>query len=101
MRNPVKRHMHKAVRASVVASKRRSLLLDTTLRESTELLFESDLDKETKGFTGYSVDYTVLDELSEIIWEENSCNSCNSCLNDVGCSSVMLDSCIDDFEGEK
>ena len=98
MRNPVKRHMHKAVRASVVASRRRSMLLDTTLRESTELAFESDLDKETKGFTGYSVDLWVLDELSQIIWEENSCNSC---LNDVGCSSVMLDSCIDDFEGEK
>ncbi len=83
MRNPVKRHMHKAVRASVVASKRRSMLLDTTLRESTEILFESDLDKETIPF------------------EDSYNDGCNGCLNDIGCSSVMIDSYIDDFEGEK
>jgi hypothetical protein len=90
MRNPVKHHMHKSVRASVVLSKRCSLQSEATLRDAAQSLSEEILDSETMCFDGYSIDYVVLDELSEII-----CRG-SACLGDIGSSSILIDDCEED-----
>lgn len=54
------------------------MLLDTTLRENTELLFEGQFDTETMHFEG------ILECIDD--------DYCNGSLIDVGCSSVMIDS---------
>jgi hypothetical protein len=69
IRNPVKRHMHKSVRASVVLSKRRSLQSEATLREMSEVVSESQIDSETMCFD----------------------DALQGCMTDVGCSSVYID----------
>jgi hypothetical protein len=68
-RNPVAKHMHKSVRASVVLSKRRSLQSEATLREMSEVVSESQIDSQTMCFD---------DDLQ-------------GCMTDVGCSSVYID----------
>jgi hypothetical protein len=85
IRNPVAKNMHKSVRASVVPQKQRLLKSEATLRDARELLSESLFNSETMCFDGYSIDYIVLDELSEIICEENAC------LGDIGSSSILID----------
>jgi hypothetical protein len=85
IRNPVARHINTFNKPSVVASKRRSLQSEATLRDEREVLSESLFDSETKGFDGYSVDLWVLDEMSEVIHEENACLGC------IGCSSIEVD----------
>ena len=69
MRNPVKRHMHKSVRTSVVLSKRCSLQSEATLRDAAQNLSEEILDSETMCFD---------DDLQ-------------ACMNCVGCSSIEID----------
>jgi len=88
--NIVAKYMHKSVRASVVLSKRRSLQSEATLRDARELLSENLLDSQTMCFDGYSIDYVVLDELSEIICDGNTC------LGDVGSSSILIDDSEED-----
>ena len=89
-RNPVAKHMHKSVRASVVLSKQRKLKSEATLREMSEVVSESQIDSQTMCFNGYSIDYVVLDEWSEIICEGNAC------LGDIGSSSILIDDCEED-----
>jgi hypothetical protein len=69
IRNPVKRHMHKAVRASVIASKRRSLLLSAMTRDEEENDSMGQFDKETM----------FLDDALQ------------GYMTDVGCSSIEID----------
>lgn len=68
MRNPVKRHMHKAVRASIIASKRRTLLLSAMTRDEEE---NDSMGQFGKGIIGFDRDL-------------------QGSLNDIGCSSVSI-----------
>ena len=86
IRNPVKRHMHKSVRASVVLSKRCSLQSEATLRDAAQSLSEELLDSESGAIVGI-----CWDELSEMDW-----SACESVLNSVNCSSVSVDDCEED-----
>lgn len=90
MKNPVAKHLNTFNKPSVVASKRRSLQSEATLREMSEVVLECQFDSQTKGFDGYSMDYVVLDELSEIICEGNAC------LGDIGSSSILIDDSEED-----
>jgi hypothetical protein len=90
MRNPVAKNLYTFNKPSVVLSKRRSLQSEATLRDARELLSENLLDSQTMCFDGYSIDYVVLDELSEIICDGNTC------LGDVGSSSILIDDSEED-----
>ena len=85
MRNPVKRHMHKAVRASVVASKRRSMLLDTTLRDAREDAQNELVEPKTITF----------ESGSEVHWDYSE-DCLQGCLNDIGSSSIFIDDTEED-----
>lgn len=67
-RNPVAKHMHKANKPAVIASTRRSKLLDASLRDG-----EEDLANE------------LLD--SEIMYSDDALQGC---LDDLGCSSISI-----------
>jgi hypothetical protein len=69
MKNPVAKHMHKSVRASVVLSKQRKLKSEATLREMSEVVSENQIDSQTMCFD---------DDLQ-------------ACMNCVGCSSIEID----------
>jgi hypothetical protein len=69
IRNPVKRHMHKSARASVVLSKQRKLKSEATLREMSEVVSEGQIDSQTMCFD---------DDLQGY-------------MTDVGCSSIEID----------
>ena len=69
IRNPVARHINTFNKPSVVASKRRSLQSEATLREMSEVVLECQFDSESLCF----------DE------------DCNGCLNCVGCSNLEID----------
>ena len=85
MRNPVKRHMHKSVRASVEASKRRSLQSEATLQDARE-----------DALNGLECSQTLTFESgSEVHWDESE-DCCESVLNSVNCSSVSIDDCEED-----
>ncbi|MGL5013052.1 MAG: hypothetical protein ACRC6V_02020 [Bacteroidales bacterium] len=77
-RNPVKRHMHKAVRASIIASKRRSLLLSAMTRDEEENDSIGQFSKETIGFASGS----------SICWDSPD-DALQGCLDCVGCSSIF------------
>lgn len=79
-RNPVKRHMHKAVRASVIASKRRSLLLSVMTRDEEENDSIEQFGKEIIGFASGS----------SVCWDSSD-DALQGCLTDVGCSSISID----------
>ena len=85
MKNPVARHINTFNKPSVVASKRRSLQSEATLREMSEVVSESQFDSQSLCFDGHSIDLWVLDEMSEVIHEENACLGC------IGCSSIEVD----------
>lgn len=80
MRNYVAKHMHKSVRASVVSSKRRSLLLSAMTGDEEENDSLQESSKETIGFASGST----------VCWD-NSDNALQGCLTDVGCSSISID----------
>jgi len=80
MRNPVKRHMHKSVRASVEASKRRSLQSEATLQEMSESLLNDAVEPQTITF----------ESGSEVHWDYSE-DSLQGCMNDVGSSSISID----------
>lgn len=69
MKSPVARNMNTFNKPSVVASKRRSLQSDASLRNAAQSLSEEILDSETVCFDG----------------------GCNGHLNDLGCSSISID----------
>jgi hypothetical protein len=69
IRNPVKHHMHKSVKASVVLSKRRSLQSEATLREMSEVVLESQIDSQIMCFD----------------------DAIQGCMTDIGCSSISID----------
>ena len=69
MKNPVAKHMHKSVRASVVLSKQRKLKSEATLREMSEVVSEGQIDSQTMCFD---------DDLQ-------------ACMNCVGCSGIEID----------
>lgn len=80
MRNPVKRHMHKSVRGSVITSKRRSLQSEATLRDARE-----------DALNGLECSQTITFESgSEVHWDESE-DCCESVLNSVNCSSIEVD----------
>lgn len=81
--NIVAKHMHKSVRASVVASKRRLLQSEATLRDARE-----DALNELE-----CIQTITFESGSEVHWDESE-DCCESVLNSVNCSSVS----IDDFE---
>lgn len=85
MKNPVARNMNTFNKPSVVASKRRSLQSEATLRDAREDALNELECSQTKGFDGHSIDLWVLDEMSEVIHEENACLGC------IGCSSIEID----------
>lgn len=74
MKNPVARNMNTFNKPSVVASKRRSLQSEATLREMSEVVPECQFDSESLCF----------DE------------DCNGCLNDIGSSSILIDDSEED-----
>ena len=80
IRNPVKRHMHKSVRASVVTSKRRSLQSEATLRDAREDALNGLECSQTITFVSGST----------ICWDESE-DSLQGCLNDIGSSSILID----------
>ena len=80
IRNPVAKNMHKSVRASVEASKRRSLQSEATLRDARE-----DALNELE----YSQTIT-FESGSEVHWDESE-DCCESVLNSVNCSSIEVD----------
>jgi hypothetical protein len=79
-RNPVAKHMHKSVRASVEPSKRRSLLLSAMTRDEEENDSVEQFSKEIIGF----------DSGSSICWDSSD-DALQGCMTDVGCSSVYVD----------
>ena len=76
MKNPVARHINTFNKPSVVASKRRSLQSEATLREMSEVVLECQFDSESLCF----------DE------------DCNGCLNDIGSSSISVNTFEDEGE---
>jgi hypothetical protein len=85
IRNPVKRHMHKSVRASIVLSKQRKLKSEATLRDAAQSLSGGILDSGTITFVSGST----------VCWDESE-DCCESVLNSVNCSSVSIDDCEED-----
>lgn len=85
MRNPVKRHMHKSVRPSVVAHKKTSLKSEASLRDAAQSLSEEIVENHTFAFTNHGVVY----------WDESE-DCLQGCLNDVGSSSISID-CEEDL----
>lgn len=86
MRNPVKRHMHKSVRASVVLSKQGKLKSEAALRDAAQSLSEEVLDSQSGTIVGI-----YWDELSEMDW-----SACENVLNSVNCGSVSISDCEED-----
>lgn len=80
MRNPVKHHMHKSVRASVEPCKKTFLKSDATLRDAREIVSEGLFDSETMCFDD----------------DGNGC--CTGCLGDIGCSSISVNTFEDEGE---
>ena len=80
MRNPVKRHMHKSVRGSVITSKRRSLQSEVTLRDAREDAQNELVEPKTITFVSGSA----------VCWDESE-DCCESVLNSVNCSSIEID----------
>ena len=76
MKNPVARTMNTFNKPSVVACKRRSLKSEATLREMSEVVLECQFDSESLCF----------DE------------DCNGCLNDIGSSSISVNTFEDEGE---
>lgn len=68
-RNPVKHHMHKSVRASIIASKRRLLLQSAMTRDG----------EENDSLQGFSKETMCFDD------------GLQGCMNCVGCSSISID----------
>ena len=85
MRNPVKRHMHKSVRTSVIAHKKTSLKSEATLREMSESLLNEAVEPKTITFVSGSA----------VCWDESE-DCLQGCLNDVGSSSILIDDCDED-----
>ena len=80
MKNPVKHHMHKSVRASVVPQKQRLLKSEATLRDAREDALNELECSQTLTF----------ESGSEVHWDESE-DCCESVLNSVNCSSVSID----------
>ena len=80
MRNPVKHHMHKSARASVITSKRRSLQSEATLRDAREDAINELECSQTITFEGGS----------EVHWDESE-DCLQGCMNSVNCSSIEID----------
>ena len=89
MRNPVKHHMHKSVRASVEPSKRRSLQMDATLRDAREDALNELECSQTSTFESGST--VCWDEISDM-----HCDALQGCLSDIGSSSILIDNCEED-----
>ena len=85
MRNYVAKHLHKSTRASVVASKRRSLQSEATLRDAREDALNELVDSKTITFVSGST----------ICWDESE-DSLQGCLNDIGSSSISIDDTEED-----
>ena len=80
MKNPVARHINTFNKPSVVASKRRSLQSEATLRDAREdALNELECSQTITFESG-----------SEVHWDESE-DSLQGCLNDVGSSSISID----------
>lgn len=89
IRNPVAKHMHKSVRASVITSKRRSLQSEATLRDAREDALNGLECSQTITFVSGST----------ICWDEISdmhCDALQGCLSDIGSSSILIDNCEED-----
>lgn len=69
MRNPVKRHMHKSVQASVEPDKKHLKQSDAILRDADQIVSEGLFYSETMDIDG----------------------DLQGCLNDIGCSSIEID----------
>ena len=85
MKNPVARHINTFNKPSVVASKRRSLQSEATLRDARE-----------DALNGLECSQTLTFESgSEVHWDESE-DSLQGCLNDIGSSSILIDDCEED-----
>ena len=80
MKNPVARTMNTFNKPSVVASKRRSLQSEATLREMSESLLNEAVEPKTITF----------ESGSEVHWGYSE-DCCESVLNSVNCSSIEVD----------
>lgn len=85
MKNPVARTMNTFNKPSVVASKRRSLQSEATLRDAREDAQNELVDSKTITFVSGSA----------ICWDESE-DSLQGCMNSVNCSSVSIDDCEED-----
>jgi hypothetical protein len=80
IRNPVARHINTFNKPSVVASKRRSLQSEATLRDAREdALNELECSQTITFESG-----------SEVHWDESE-DCLQSCMNSVNCSSIEVD----------
>ena len=85
MKNPVARHINTFNKHSVVASKRRSLQSEATLRDAREdALNELECSQTITFESG-----------SEVHWDESE-DSLQGCLNDIGSSSILIDASEED-----
>lgn len=85
MKNPVAKHMHKSVRASVEPQKQRLLKSEATLRDAREDAQNELVEPKTISF----------ESGSEVHWDESE-DCCESVLNGVNCSSVSIDDSEED-----
>lgn len=85
MKNPVARTMNTFNKPSVVASKRRSLQSEATLRDAREDAQNELVDSKTITFVSGSTVY----------WDESE-DSLQGCMNDIGSSSILIDDCEED-----
>ena len=85
MKNPVARHINTFNKPSVVASKRRSLQSEATLRDAREDALNELECSQTLTFVSGST----------ICWDESE-DSLQGCLNDIGSSSILIDACEED-----
>lgn len=89
MKNPVKHHMHKSVRASVEASKRRSLQSEATLRDARE-----DALNELECSQTITLRAVLLSvEMRLVICTVMLYKGVKS---DIGSSSILIDNCEED-----
>ena len=80
MKNPVARHINTFNKPSVVASKRRSLQSEATLRDAREDALNELECSETITF----------ESGSEVHWDYSE-DCLQGCMNDVGSSSILID----------
>ena len=89
MKNPVARHINTFNKPSVVASKRRSLQSEATLREMSESLLNEAVEPKTITFvSGFTI---CWDEISDM-----HCDALQGCLSDIGSSSILIDDTEED-----